>query len=308
MRYVVDESGWTLPAGSDVAAALELFLDLLARCREEGGDVGKSEFLDYVELLPGRDLWGVLTDASIDRDVRVAVQQALSRCVPWDGGDLPDSVDIVVDGVQLEAWSVSFAHDRARGRKASALIVLDGSPRRGKKEVGRGGDPEALHFVASPSERIEFLRDAPELEALQPDDYMRHAPLAFPDLRFAEGLASQCNRFSRSFDDVRPALTRHLAALNDEFQRIMQDHHGLPAEVQAAFRARTGVDASPESANTKADAKAWAERRIVHEGSATWCEWHTKLEPHRDRVYFHPGNPQLAGGRILVGIFHQHLS
>lgn len=308
MRYVVDENGWTLPDGSDLVAALEGFLDLMARCREEGGDVAKSEFLDYVELLPGRDLWGVLTDAAVDRDVRVAIQQALSRCVPWDGGDLPDPVDVVVDGGGLEAWSVSWAHDRARGRKASALLVLDGSPRRGRKDVTRGGDARALHFVASPAERLGFLRDVPELEDLQPDEYMRLAPLAFPDVCFTDDLAAQCGRFSRRFDEVRPTLTRHLAALNDDFQEIMRAHRGLPSDVQAAFRAKTGVDSSPESANTKADARAWAERRVVHGGKPTWCEWHTKLEPHRDRVYFHPGNPQVADGRLLVGIFHLHLS
>jgi hypothetical protein len=32
------------------------------------------------------------------------------------------------------------------------------------------------------------------------------------------------------------------------------------------------------------------------------------LEPHRDRIYFHPGNSSVAGGRLIVGIFHLHLS
>jgi hypothetical protein len=68
------------------------------------------------------------------------------------------------------------------------------------------------------------------------------------------------------------------------------------------------VESSPESPNTKADAKAWAERRIAFDGKETWCEWHTKLESHRDRIYFHPGNSSVADGRLIVGIFHLHLS
>jgi hypothetical protein len=308
VRYVVDENGLSLPNDAGLASALDQLVNLMSRCREEGGDIGKSEFLDYVELLPGRDLWGVLGDVALDRDLRVAVQQALSRCVRWDHGDLPDPVLVSVDGVALEAWSVSWAHERATRQEASALVVLNGSPRRGRKDVARGGDVRALHFVATSRERLVFLRDLPEVEDLRPDEYMKLAPLAFPDVCFADGLAAQCGRFSRRFDGVRAKLTQHLAALNDEFQTIMRAHHGLPSEVQVALRAKTGVDSSPESPNTKADAKAWAERRIAYGGRETWCEWHTKLEPDRDRVYFHPGNPLVAGGRLIVGIFHMHLT
>jgi hypothetical protein len=309
VRYVVDENGWSLPNEAGLTSALDQFVDLISRCREEGGDIAKSGFLDYVELLPGRDLWSVLSDATVDRDLRVAVQQALSRCVLWeDRYDLPDPVMASIGGAVSEAWSVSWAHARAGRREACALVVLDGTPRQGRKEVARGDDVRALHFVATSRERLAFLRELSEVENLQPDGYMELAPLAFPDLCFAEGLAAQCGRFSRRFDDVRATLTQHLAALNDEFQAIMRAHHGLPSEVQTAFRAKTGVDSSPESPNTKADAKAWGERRIAFGGKETWCEWHTKLEPHRDRIYFHPGNSSTAGGRLIVGIFHLHLS
>lgn len=308
MRYVVDESGWTLPADADLAQALESFVELMSACREEGGDVGKSDLLEYAHVLPDRELWDVLSDPSLDRDLRVAVQQGLARCVRWDDEDLPSSVVVSIDGVTLEAWSVAWAHQSAAGKKALALMVLHGTPRRGRKRVGRDGDERPLHFIATARERLEFLRELPEIEDLAPDGYMALAPLAFPDVCFAGGLANQCGRFSRPFDDVRGTLTQHLGALNDHFQAIMRSHHGLPSAVQVAFRATTGVDSSPESANTKADAKAWAQRRITYDGKEAWCEWHTKLEPHRDRVYFSPGNPHVAGGRLIVGIFDLHLA
>ena len=36
------------------------------------------------------------------------------------------------------------------------------------------------------------------------------------------------------------------------------------------------------------------------------CEWHSKLELHRNRIYFHIGD-EGTDGRVLIGIFHRHL-
>jgi hypothetical protein len=35
-------------------------------------------------------------------------------------------------------------------------------------------------------------------------------------------------------------------------------------------------------------------------------DWHVKIEPHIDRIYFHPPTSE-SGGRPVVGVIHKHL-
>ncbi|MGH3693297.1 MAG: hypothetical protein ACRDRX_04730 [Pseudonocardiaceae bacterium] len=47
-------------------------------------------------------------------------------------------------------------------------------------------------------------------------------------------------------------------------------------------------------------------RYVAYEGSRYCCEWHAKIERHRNRIHF---TLPAAGpaGRILIGIFTEHL-
>jgi hypothetical protein len=52
---------------------------------------------------------------------------------------------------------------------------------------------------------------------------------------------------------------------------------------------------------------AMREREVTYEGRAFRCEWHVKIERHRNRIHFTlPG--QGPGGKILIGLFVKHLS
>ncbi len=67
-----------------------------------------------------------------------------------------------------------------------------------------------------------------------------------------------------------------------------------------------GVDLSPESPNTHASDAFMRKRYVAYEGSRYCCEWHAKIERHRNRIHF---TLPAAGpaGRILIGIFTEHL-
>ena len=49
-----------------------------------------------------------------------------------------------------------------------------------------------------------------------------------------------------------------------------------------------------------------AYRDVEFRGKTYRCEWHSKLEEHRNRIHFDVGD-STTGGRILIGIFHRHL-
>lgn len=87
--------------------------------------------------------------------------------------------------------------------------------------------------------------------------------------------------------------------------RDADESYRIPDKVQAEL-GRFGVDLSPESTNTHANPSAMRQRRVRHEGEEYVCEWHAKEHPARNRIHFTLPDQRL-GGRILVGIFVDHL-
>lgn len=316
MRYCIDEHGFKQTAGEleDLARHIQDFISLVQSCRGETGEqIGRWSELYSCEVLPGVPLARLLYEAdfpgALDRDLRLALAEAINRCVEWDAREpLPVPVHVEVDGEQFVAHTIAFTHAQAGAGRATANLCLGCAGRSGRREVTRGGVTCSLHFVATEAERLPFLREVPEIEDLDEDAYMAHAPHAFPTLYFVAGMAQQFRRFTRPYRDLRAWVTEHLAALNDHFRTIFADHQGEPSKVMAEFLSRCKVDASPESPNTRRNKSAMRERLVLVEGREVWCEWHTKLEPRYNRIHFHPGSPGVAGGRLVVGIFHRHLS
>ena len=81
---------------------------------------------------------------------------------------------------------------------------------------------------------------------------------AFPRLLFADSL--RLHHFKGTYADVLPWLVKLLGALDDHFTRILADCGGDQYQVKRRFRA-LGLDISPESPNTKKNAKAWEQRK-----------------------------------------------
>ncbi len=46
------------------------------------------------------------------------------------------------------------------------------------------------------------------------------------------------------------------------------------------------------------------QRRITFGGGEITLDWHTKLRPHLDRIYF----SATARPYVVVGVFHKHLA
>lgn len=110
--------------------------------------------------------------------------------------------------------------------------------------------------------------------------------------------------------------TQALADLNDHLPTVLAETKYGP-DVGKRFGARSQFTISPESSNTRNNASAMKERDVIIEkkhanGSIdkhiVRCEWHLKIHPTRDRIHFHFGIPAVAGDKIIVGIFCDHLT
>ena len=75
----------------------------------------------------------------------------------------------------------------------------------------------------------------------------------------------------------------------------------MPHDVAATV----GLDLSIEG-GTRQSERLMALRDVTFGNRHYRCEWHSKLEPHRNRIHFHPGD-DATDGCVLIGIFTEHL-
>ena len=329
-RFFIEETSFQLgaPPPADVLEQrLQDFIALLVACRDKGGQVIRSTNLFEVELFPGLSLSDLLfqrrPDVELDPLVRKALNTALFRCVEWDLPSRPQPASQVrIGDTSCEAATVALVHALLEEAHGAACLCLGlRADRSGILEVRGGGAARQLHFVTTRAMLPGFYRSLVELEDLDADAYMSNAAHAFPEIAFAPGLSSQFSRFKGQYRDVRPDVTRHLAVLNDHFQEVYREADHVPVMTRKLLNSRYHVDASRESDPTRHNAKAMRERDVsvahvlvagqkvpVTIGRPVRCEWHTKIKPNQNRIHFHPGEEQVAGKRLFVGLFHEHLT
>lgn len=140
-------------------------------------------------------------------------------------------------------------------------------------------------------------------------DFFSNMTECFPNLFFHEHVASSINTLNADFSVERPFIVRHLQALND----FMPDFSSFSAEgmdyrrICEKFQEYSHIECSPQS-----DRKAAQKLNYKFTNTCTGqeivvcCELHTKLKwdgmdrANQDRIYFHPGKPEIANGKVLI--------
>lgn len=316
-RFCIAEVGLPFAPGIDVAAveeALESLLDLISACKDEGQEVCRSSALESQDITHGVSLAEYMYELGrLDRVLQGALQQAINRCRHWDG-DLEEplneeSSQVEIGGMHYAAPSVAWAHQQQRDRHAVACLRI-GPQLDGPQTVRVNERTTTLYFLSrcDETQRCAFYRTIPSTEDLDEQGYLAVAHLLFPSLHFKPGIEQEFRRFAGGYRAVRDEVTHHLAAVNDHFRRLFEQHGGQVETVAKALQSISGVVMSGESPGTKANRDAWKQRKINIDKQEVICELHLKLSPTKNRIHFHPGKPGIAGGKIIIGIFHEHLT
>ena len=121
--------------------------------------------------------------------------------------------------------------------------------------------------------------------------------MAFPNVVFSDVAWKSINSLQGARQDNVVPLSQHLGVLNDEASSIWSSNTNT-ADRQQLLASR-GVTASPESPRTHKTSKAMLKRKFKFDGQAVLCEWHTKLRPDINRVYFAVDGPQVLVGSII---------
>ena len=310
-RVVIDEDSLDLRelTDDDLNEALHTFAELLERLAD-GQQVALMDpawdvtCWDEVTLL---DLH-YARNGRVSRDTRLRIARLLDKCRKIEPQDDDLSEPVCVNGVTRElSWGMSHALARVTSGRAMSCLVLARPAAApwptGWITVERGAERLDLHVLSDLPGVTGFWRELFTRESVPEESFVALAETAFPGLIFAESLSFR--RFRGSYDEVMPWLVKLLGVLNDHFARAVDAHHGIQNHVIRELGAH-GVEISPESQLTRKNASAWAERLVSHQNREHRCDWHGKRLWDRDRVHFSAPLPEY-GGRVLIGIFADHL-
>jgi hypothetical protein len=250
--------------------------------------------------------------SGVNQDTLRLLGVLLDRCPSWDE-DEPGFLEQVQlkpghssgdDGaLQLDlAFSLGVVLARASNR-AMACLVFGACTRRGPWSISGMEGAAQTHFFANALELPTFWRSLYQRERVTEQDFFELADYAFPTLVLHPSLSF--GRFDGQYSGLRDHVVKILGVLDDHFAAAVSAGSGIPHQV-AAVLGQFGVEVSPESPTTRGSQKLMASREVVLDGRTYRCEWHAKVEPHRNRIHFSLPVPDLDG-RVVVGIFVDHL-
>lgn len=239
-----------------------------------------------------------------------------------DSDEWPEGFDdtlVSVDGAPPEDNpDIAWVHCCIKARRSAACFVLGGGRIANTTSSLGGAD---LHFVADDSGRRQFWREMVLLQGDNLESLVRYSPHAYPDLHFVEGTLQHANQLAGGYLGSRRRVQDALAVLDDWGSwaftwppPAIMANEGSPPDMSASpskplIRQRLvgyGIDAAPENANVRDHRESRQARETVLGNCTLYCEWHVKLEPHRNRIHFHAPVPE-SGDKLVIGMIHEHL-
>lgn len=304
-RFVVDEGALSL---NDVPKteredSLTALIDQLDALRRSGENIQVMENWGAVECLGRNDFAETMIQCHVlDRDESLLLLGLLDQCVAWDqpaGADI-DS-EVVVDGSYCNGEGIAWAYDQAILQIWTAVVTTPHRFAAGLHRVDKPSQslPVNVYFAASIENHPSFFRLLYEWEDIPESEFFEWARLAFPRLVFAAGISFR--RFQGAYRTLRPKVVDHLGRINDRFPEVYAAENGMPNEISS----RLGIDVSIEG-TARSSERLMRLRDVEFRGQVYRCEWHSKIEPHRNRIHFRIIDG-IAGTEVLIGIFHEHL-
>ena len=305
-RFVLDESALSLDEvpESEREVILMALIYQLDALRISGESIHVMENWGAVECLGGENVAETMVHCRIlDRDQSMWLLGLLDRCVAWDQSPAVEvDSEIVVDGRYCKGAGIVWAYYQAILQTWTAVVTAPHRFESGVHCVDKPSQslPARVYFVASIGDHPSFFRKLYEWDDVPESEFFERATLAFPRLVFAENISF--GRFRGTYRTLRPKVIFHLGRINDNFPEVYASANGMPKEIST----RLGINVSMEG-QTRRSERLMRLRDVEFRGRVHRCEWHSKIEPNRNRIHFRIIEG-MADTKILIGIFHEHLA
>jgi hypothetical protein len=233
----------------------------------------------------------------------------------WPAG-FSETMIAVEEGKPTDNPDLAWAHHHVRNGRAVACLSL---VRRGPHPTWSSLGTAVVHWVKEEEDSKKFWRNAIILEGDREDTIVRLAVHAYPDLFFCGETWEGLRRLASGYLAIRAEIQRYLSVFNDAGRwaftfpppALTEDVHSESNQkpsaqlIEKRFKLLR-LDVSPEKPNVYHSIECRRSREINIYGRVLYCEWHGKLEPHRNRIYIHPPVHE-SKGKVIVAIFDEHL-
>lgn len=329
MAFVVDGSEWCFDGWNEteVVDAIENMLDRIHTARERDEIVWIGDDLQTRLVVDNLDLWSLSSPAApihIPTEVRQELAAWLGTAPryldeeQWPAGMTEILIQIGTESA-LENEDVAWAHHHIRAGRAVACLGLR---RSGPHETISSLDAVTVHWVSDESSHRRFWRAAIDLEGDDEASLERISPHAFPDLHFIDGVWQGMQRLAGGYLSLRGEIKRYLGVLDDYGAWVFTCSPPALSPNETGGDATTGgsptnqvierrflgfnLSIAPEKPNVYANAVCRRARVVTIGAKEIYCEWHAKLEPHRNRMHIHAPIPE-SRNRVVIAIFNEHL-
>jgi hypothetical protein len=327
VSFVVDGADWAFDglSSESVQGKLDQLLATFGRATARGETVWIGDELQTKPVLGQLDvwqLWSAESPVQIEPEVCQELAAYLGRFGRYaDDVNWPPTFGtdfaVQVGGVSIENPDVSWAH---HSQLCNRFVACIGTGQARVEAVSSLHGTTDIHWVVDDASQSKSWRSAigmlggtlAALESL--------APHAYPNLYFHGDSLRDARHLDGGFTANRNALLKHLEVLDDFGEWILcspppalspdepiGDETGAPSNqtIQRRFIG-FGLDVAPENPNVWNDPRCRAAREISLHDRKLYCEWHCKLEPHRNRIHIHRPVEE-TGNRVIIAIIHPHL-
>lgn len=290
---------------------IEKLLDQIEGLISDGYSVYFGEDLFETPLLGEKTFWelfGPTSSILLKNEILERSSAIFGRMQRCSEVGVPQEKDlkVYINNDQVEvADSIAWAHRQvvASGMPFVACICAKGRRQTGISSVIVSGEKQSIWFAESAQDIEKYFRWLIAEYANTEGEIERLARSAFRRLEFIHNCFSGIKGMSKPCRQLAPIISKHLSVFSDEGERIFAGSW-CKAPTEFGF---FGINISDENGKTKRNQTARKERLRIIGGEELFFWWHSKIEPHQDRIHIYP-NKVLNGGKIVVGIFCRHLT
>lgn len=328
MSFIVNGADWAFDgmAPEKVAALIEQALEFIAISSERGEEVAVCDDFQTRPMYGTSILWELFSPngpLQLHRELSEELVAWLGKAPryadadPWPLGFGGNAVSVASGSPEANA-EIEWVHFAVREKNAVACLTL------GKAKIVTTTTPTGsavVHFVSDEMSRKTFWRDAVVLVGNDLEALKLYASHAYPNLHFVDNVIDNADKLAGGYSASRDRVKKTLAALDEWGAWVFTcpppaitpsegsppDPDALPSN-QLIQRRLAGLklEAAPEKPNVGLDRICREARETVLGGQVLYCEWHVKLEPHRNRIHFH-APVSVSANKVVIGMIDEHL-